>query len=247
MADKKITSIADVVKELKGVGNQDRGPVWYRGHSNSSWKLQPHFDRLKRSPREMELLGRFRQNANLLLTQAPALPHDFGWMFLMQHYGVPTRLLDWTESPLVALYFAVEDINPINQKKDAALWILYPMELNSHSTAEQNYIPSFEDEWLSNYSFVQYSKGKDNGILPIGAIATRNNPRIQAQLGVFTIGHRKKTPIEEIENGKHCIKFIIPKEAKKKLKEELRILGITRFQIFPELSSIGEGLRGELK
>lgn len=247
MADKKITSISDMIKELRTVCDTKRGPAWYRGHADASWKLQPNFDRLQRTSKETELLSRFRQNANLLLSQAPALPNDFGWMFLMQHYGVPTRLLDWSESPLVALYFAIVDKNPKTLAKDAALWILYPMELNAHSTAEQVYIPSFEDEWLANYSVTQYSKGKDNGILPIGAIATRNNPRIQAQLGVFTISHRKKTPIEEIEKGKHCIKLIIPKEAKQKLNDELRILGITKFQIFPELASIGESLKEEFK
>jgi FRG domain len=164
----------------------------------------------------------------------------------MQHYGVPTRLLDWTESPLVALYFAIEDRNPKTKKKDGALWVLFPLELNRHSTKAQVYIPSFEDEWLGNYSVDQYSKGKDNGILPIAAIATRNNPRIQAQLGVFTVSHLKKTAINEVENGKHCIKFIIPARAKSKLQQELRILGVDRFQIFPELTSIGDNLREQL-
>lgn len=247
MADKNITSIADMVKELKAVSDPRRGPAWFRGHADSSWKLQPNYDRLQKPAKETELLSRFRQNANLLLNHAPALPNDFGWMFLMQHYGVPTRLLDWSESPLVALYFAIEDRNPKNEKKDAALWILYPLELNRHSTVEDVYIPSFEDEWLANYSVIQYSKGKDSGILPIGAMATRNNPRIQAQLGVFTISHRKKTPIEEIETGKHCVKLNIPQAAKQRLRAELKILGVTRFQIFPELASIGESLKEEFK
>lgn len=246
MADRKITSIADMVKELKAAIDPKRGPTWCRGHADSSWTLQPHYDRLQNPLKETELLNKFRQNANLLLDNAPRNPFDFGWMFLMQHYGVPTRLLDWTESPLVALYFAVEDRNPKNQKKDGALWILFPIELNRHSTKAHVYIPSFEDEWLANYSVDQYSKEKDNGILPIAAIATRNNPRIQAQLGVFTISHLKKTPIEAIEGGKHCVKFIIPAAAKETLKQELRILGINRFQIFPELTSIGDNLREQL-
>ena len=247
MVDKKITSIADMVKELKKIADPSRGPTWYRGHADTKWGLEPHYDRLKNPLKETELLSRFRQNANLLLNHPPAMPYDFGWMFLMQHYGVPTRLLDWTESPLIALYFAIEDRNTANFKKDGALWVLYPLELNAHSTAGEVYIPSFEDEWLANYSVSQYSKGKDNGILPIGAIATRNNPRIQAQLGVFTISHRKKTPIEGIEGGKHCVKLVIPKDAKVKIREELKILGLTRFQIFPELASIGESLKEELK
>lgn len=247
MPDKKITSIADLVLELKAAIDPAKGQTWFRGHADASWKLQPHYDRLKNPTRETVLVDRFRQNANLLLQHAPATSYDFGWMFLMQHYGVPTRLLDWTESPLVALYFVVEDKNPDNSNKDGALWLLYPLELNKHSTQEQVYVPSFEDEWLANYSVEQYNKGKDRGILPIAAIATRNNVRIQAQLGVFTISHRMKKPLEEVEGGAHCVKFTIPKESKESLKQELRILGLTKFQIFPELASIGEILKEELK
>lgn len=246
MGDKKITSISDLVKELKSAVDPKRGPAWYRGHADASWRLQPHYDRLKKPLKETDLLNRFRQNANLLLDHAPGAPFDFGWMFLMQHYGVPTRLLDWSESPLVALYFVIEDANPRNRKKDGALWILFPLELNKHSTKTQVYIPSFEDEWLANYSVAQYSKEKDNGILPLAAMATRNNPRIQAQLGVFTISHLKKAAIEDIEGGQHCIKLTVPVAAKESLRQELRILGLTRFQVFPELASIGDNLRGLL-
>lgn len=247
MIDKKITSIADLILELKELQKEKgRLPVWYRGHANESWELKPYYDRLSKAPVEMELLCKFRQNANLLLSQPPSKPNEFSWMFLMQHYGVPTRLLDWTESPLVALYFALDDKNPENKDKDAALWVLYPLELNKHSTADSVYIPSFDDDWLANYSVEQYAKGKDNGILPIAAIATRNNPRIQAQLGVFTISHRKKISIDKIEAGSHCVKLTIPKENKVGLMDEIKTLGISRFQIFPELSSIGECLKEEL-
>lgn len=244
MIDKNINSVADLIKELQAIPPPNGGPHWFRGHADAEWKLQPNYDRLKKPMGEIELLGKFRQNANLLLQQAPALPLDFGWMFLMQHYGVPTRLLDWTESPLVALYFAVEDKK---SKCDGALWILFPHELNRLSTEAQVYIPSFEDDWLANYSVTAYSKGKDNGILPIAVIATRNNPRIQAQLGVFTISHLKKTPIEEIDDRSHCVKLRIPAAAKSKIRDELRILGMNRFQIFPELSSIGQELKEQLK
>jgi hypothetical protein len=169
-------------------------------------------------------------------------------MFLMQHYGVPTRLLDWSESPLVALYFVVHDKNGRLRAKDGALWILFPLELNRNSTLKADvYIPSFEDEWLNNYSVEQYSKGKDTGILPLAAIATRNNARIQAQLGVFTIGHLKKIPIEEIETRSHCVKLIVPARAKSRIQKELQTLGMNRFQIFPELASIGDTLKEGLK
>ena len=193
------------------------------------------------------MLNRFRQNANLLLAQVPST--SFEWMFLMQHYGVPTRLLDWSESPLVALYFVVYDRNARLMSKDGTLWVLFPLDLNRNSTevTAEVYIPSFEDEWLNNYSVEQYSKGKDTGILPLAAIATRNNPRIQAQLGVFTIGHLKRIPIEEIENRAHCVKLVVPASAKLRLRRELQTLGVNRFQMFPELASIGDTLTEGLK
>jgi len=247
MADKKITSVADLIKELKAAQKANHGPAWYRGHADATWKLLPQYDRLKNPPLEMDLLGRFRQNANLLLENAPTEALAFSWMFLMQHYGVPTRLLDWSESPLVALYFVVDDSNPKNVKKDGAVWMLYPRKLNEHSTKQASYIPSFDDSWLANYSVEEYDKGKDNGILPLAAIATRNNSRIQAQLGVFTISHRKKTPIEGIEGGEHCVKLIVPAHSKDAIRKELNILGIGLFQMFPELSSIGANLKAGLK
>jgi len=167
----------------------------------------------------------------------------------MQHYGVPTRLLDWSESPLVALYFVVHDKNARLLSKDGALWVLFPLELNRNSTDLRGdvYIPSFEDEWLNNYSVEQYSKGKDTGILPLAAIATRNNARIQAQLGVFTIGHLKKIPIEKIETCSHCVKLVVPATAKPRIQKELQTLGMNRFQIFPELASIGDTLTEGLR
>ena len=71
---------------------------------------------------------------------------------LMQHHRVPTRLLDWSESPLAGLFFAVEE----EPGADGALWCLLPTELNKHANVSFSFpseLPSFEDtEVLSNYS-----------------------------------------------------------------------------------------------
>ena len=131
-----------------------------------------------------------------------------------------------------------------------SLWLLFPSELNKNAnidaTDEEFYIPSFEDNELSNYSVQTLSQEKKSKLLPIAAIATRNNPRIQAQLGVFTINHRDNTAIDNIGDKKHVIKYAIPKTAKANICKELKLLGITKFQLFPELSSIGENLREDL-
>jgi len=248
MPIKEIGTLADLLTHLKADVNPSLGPIWFRGHSDFSWELSSTFDRLKKPPAEIYLLNKFRQNANLLLTtQIPK--NDFDWLFLMQHYGVPTRLLDWTESPLVALFFAIEVENKKTIKKDGALWLLYPYLLNNNSTTnEKDYIPAFEEEdYLGSYTIEKYSKGKDKGIQSIAAIATRNNPRIQAQLGTFTISHREKKSIEEIGDKKHVVKYKIPSNAKVALHAELELLGLNKFQLFPELSSIGEIIKKELK
>ncbi len=235
----QINSIGDLINRLK-LDIKGKEPVWFRGHSDAAWKLQPGYQRLKSPPPESVLVKRFKQNANLLVTNVGT--NRFDWLFYLQHYGVPTRLLDWSESPLYGIYFAVTS----NPKRDGAVWALKPLELNRLATSnpkEAKYLPSFEDPLLENYSTESVEASGLEGVFPMAAIATRNNPRIQAQLGVFTIAHRSTPPIEEIATGGHVIKYLISKDAKRDLLTELHLLGISKFQLFPELSSAGEMIK----
>ena len=243
--DKRINSIADLTRMILQDTEDYSGPIWYRGQSNYDWSLMPSFYRENYKTSEQSLLLKFRQNATMLIERPTT--DSFEWMFLMQHYGVPTRLLDWTESPLVALYFCVNS----NEDSDAALWVLKPSELNKHSNidrkVEDGHLLSFQDEELKGYTIESLASSEQVRLLPLATIAIRNNSRIQAQLGTFTIHHHERIPVEEVENGSHVCKFIIKKEQKDDLRKELRLLGFSRFQLFPELSSVGESLRGELE
>lgn len=243
--EEKIESISDLIQILKEKYSAYTEDIWYRGHANSIWTLAPSYLRLDKATSESSLLTRFRQSASMLLSANPK--DDFDWLFLMQHYGVPTRLLDWSESPLVSLYFAVTDENNIDE--DGALWILKPTELNkiaNISTDEINYIPSFDDIELQNYSVESLSSNPKLKLSPIATIATRNSARIQAQLGVFTIHHLDTKPIESFCEKQEVLKYIIPKESKSKIKEELDLLNINKFSLFPELSSISEIIKEKI-
>lgn len=242
---KKVESISKLIDCLKNDIKEEL--VWFRGHADCKWELLPHLARDKKwLDAECDLIAKFKQNSALLLSPLPK--EDWEWLTIMQHHGVPTRLLDWTESPLTALYFAVEEKAYSNV--DGALWVLYPTHLNKLGSIEpdyENYIPTFEDDSLTPYTPKVISAETTSRMNPIAVIGPRNTERMQAQLGVFTVIHRVPTPIEKVGDGKHVIKYIIPKEKKKHLLEELSFLKIGKFQLFPELQSMGDILKENLK
>jgi len=240
-----VNTIEELLTILSKVYNSNEKVLWFRGQSGYSWDLSPGFFRKQSSISEATLLMKFKQSASQLISGTPNKSYD--WMFLMQHYGLPTRLLDWSESPLVALYFAVENIS--HHSEDGALWLINPIKLNIlsriKSGKEDYFIPSFEDEIVNSYTLESIKGGNQNlDLLPVAILAARNNPRIQAQLGVFTIHHRASEKIENAgKNKDYFMKIRIPNAAKASLKKQLSILGYSRFQIFPELASIADVIK----
>lgn len=242
--DKTVNSIAELLKYMSEDSKGIIGPTWYRGHSNKDWTLKPLIFRAKYHS-EMFALKCFKQDATLLLDYKPMKTYE--WLFIMRHYGVPTRLLDWTESALVGLFFTLSNQN---KDKDGALWVLLPVELNKQEGRnlfldEVDQLPSFEeDNFMNAYSTESLLSERVSKIPPIAFVAPRNTSRMQAQLSVFTIHHRDERAVEEIGDGKHVWRYIIPKESKEKIKDELGMLKITKLQLFPELQSVGEAVKG---
>jgi len=242
--DTEIESIGDLIEKLNVHIGEYASPVWFRGHAVSTWKLEPKLMRLDPLPSETYYLNRFKQDASIILGHQPK--GEFEWMFLMQHYGVPTRLLDWSESPLTALYFAIHT----HKETPGSLWILLPSELNKKSNYKPEYefeIPSFEDEHLIGYLPSTIARELKSKLFPMAAIAPRNSPRMQSQQGVFTICHRENIEVENVgaegSPRDHVWKYTISPDAKETFKRELKLMGINRFQLFPELESLSENLK----
>lgn len=239
-----INSVGELIFRLDEHIGDFAGPVWFRGQANSAWNLESKLMRLDPKPSESYFLNRFKQDASIIIGHNPK--SEFEWLFLMQHYGVATRLLDWSESPLTSLYFSITEL----PDEPAALWVLLPTELNKKSNYRPDFefeIPSFEDEHLTNYLPSTIAKESKSKLFPMAAIAPRNSTRMQAQQGVFTICHRENIHIDNAgADGSprdHIWKYNIPAASKESFKKELRLLGVNKFQLFPELQSISENLK----
>jgi len=242
--DQKVTCIADLLSSLSNLIEAEKETAWFRGQSDLTWKLLPSIARIGGGIQaEMALMKRFKQNAGPFLATRPTC--DAEWFMLMQHHRVPTRLLDWTESPLVALYFAVSDNETEGQ--DGALWCLLPRRLNEHARITFSFkgeLPALvDDDVVNNYLPPSVLNDRLTGVLPVAVIGARDTPRMYAQLGVFTLSHNEPIAIEDVGDGSHIGRLTIPAANKQTIKRELALLKVTRLTLFPELDNVAAQCR----
>ena len=114
-----------IVEFLRLVLEELCSPYMFRGHADIAWELEPAIDRgdfsnarkaITRMDHERLVFEEFKRRALPHLHQLPR--DDWEFLALARHHGVPTRLLDWTENPLAALFFAVEALG----QTDSAVW-----------------------------------------------------------------------------------------------------------------------------
>lgn len=215
----------------------------FRGHANGSWKLLPTIIRIQKERK----LGERK-----LFELESALFHDFisisgikakkkdDWdiLYKMRHHGVPTRLLDWSENLLVAIFFAIMD-KPEEIYKPT-IWILDPYKLNKKENSTLGYLvnPVLDAEkYFDNFCKKPDSKKKRANTIAI--YPDRSSKRIKAQSGCFTIQGINLHSLEEY--APECLKRIdIPKQIISKLERLLILACVHKYTVYNDLDNLGK-------
>ena len=239
------------LKELReqwGRGGQierrgEEQPLWFRGHADASWKLTPKLYRAEFvGSDENEIRHEFKSRA-LQLIQGRIPEDKWEWYFLMQHYGVPTRLLDWTENALIAVYFAVSEHRG---ETDAGVWALDPEWLNRklrrgvsgamvHDWSEaQSYLPELEEA---------FGGRRIRAALPAAIEPPHVDRRLAAQSSRFVIYGTTRDLMRTkgaSERDRRIGMIQIPKNMVTSIQEDLVHLGITPASVFPDLFGLSQ-------
>jgi hypothetical protein len=272
--DQAIKNLAEYVALVSDADSKHDRVRWFRGQAAKGHQLVPGAYR-KRSKKRKDTRRRLQDEhdnrdqfqlraAPFLHTGLGEIPHvpkaSWDWYFLMQHYGLPTRLLDWSESPLVGLFFALtEGTSGHARKADSAVWVLNPRALNRRSGEDSILLATDAPapHYLSEEPIVLDDDPQDRHWrrIPVEPIAIQppfHSRRIAAQLGCFTVHGRDNTPLEDLAKnrepkvpqllGTGLWRITIPRRRVGHVLDQLKSLGIGRSTVFPELEHLARDI-----
>lgn len=255
----------------------------FRGHTKAAWDLEASLDRtaiLRAETRysslferqtayyEKRLLREFQLRAHHHLNHLPGDNEIIEWFALMQHYGLVTRLLDWTRSPYVALYFAVENEN--SRSSQGAVWAIdcdWVTQESAKSIGLLDAQVSNGDLWVkvseyANEVLNHQLVGNMTSVSPRTAIiapasSKRMNERMAAQQGLSLCQLNPQVRfydallgmiIRDEKPNKPCVrKLIVSKQQRIMFLQELKRMNITAASLFPGLEGYTRSLVADLE
>ena len=223
-----------------------RSSYVYRGHNIKTYDLSTTLNRLGESHLENHLLRNFIKYAQL--DERPNTV--WNWLALAQHHGLPSRLLDWTYSPLVALHFATSDFE--NFDEDGAIWAInyvdtknyLPEQLSKIIESEGSHIFTAEMMERTVSSLKQLRKLKKAPFAVFFEPPSLDN-RIINQYAVFSLMSDPSITIDQWILNKEVANFkiIIPSELKWEIRDKLDQSNINERMLFPGLQGLAKWLK----
>ena len=255
-----LARILDQVADIHKRFAKDAATAWFRGHRSTAWTLKStlhryidefterldppmsHEERRNYVREEAKSLYRhFKTDAWPLLR--PEERSEWGVLLTMQHYRLPTRLLDWTESFACALFFA-------HQRREvqqaAAVWVLVPERLNEFAVGQRGLISLNEHEGavvIDTTEWHPHWEAPDRNLQSIAVAPIFTNARMTAQRAAFTLMGDSFLPLEEqfdrrLTREGALIKIDLPAAEYEEVSRYLDVAGITAFTFYPDLEGL---------
>lgn len=257
IVERRVKSFSAILTQIETFQNS-RKVSWYRGTGNSSYELLPTLVRRNPVPSPDDLNRIEKGISNSFAQRSPPFINmDFSseWkkLFYMQHYGIPTRLLDWTESPFVGLYFALSSVTREKDtgkpKNDVALWLCDPVAWNQTALSHISFPGGILDENCEEIKAYSPSSDIDQrATIPVMIYGTHNSPRIVAQRGVFALFGKGIDSMNKIYQESHFSagalqKIVIEKNDIDEVLLSLYRKGFSESTIYPDLFGLSLEIR----
>lgn len=259
----------DIVTYVYQVWSKSNKHLFFRGHYSERWDLLPSI--MRGNCNEKEVTLDFKQVSPIHFENIDIYNDTNRMLVEMQHYGIPTRLLDWTVAPLTALFFACYSDHPndIDKNSNGEIWVLNPWKVDKtnrelNTTPSKIKLPStYMDiniharsllalNWTED-EIKQFINDKYHHDIspveyeyPLPYIAKYNNDRIVAQRGAFTIWGKRRDKLNVqsiIYDNSNLISFKVDRHKKESILEELNGLYVNEYTIYPDY----EGMAGLIR
>ena len=236
----------------------------FRGHSSEQWIFESSLERILKTPlkwspelakkcEELSLF-RFQSNAHHYITSEILPKSKLGWLSLMQHHGVPTRLLDFTVSPFIALFFAFDNVDP-DQEDNCAIWAI---DYRALTKSVLEFVEKQNCEFNLSYSEVQMKQDKvfediiDKNEYSVLWVTEPGifNLRLERQMGTFLLSGdigKKITDLLPTHLSPDTLKkIVLPANLSMEVFKIMEKIGVSNSRLFSDIDGLGKDIRNEL-
>lgn len=258
-----VNSVHDLLDLLSGFDSD-----WvFRGQTNSEWLLEPGVERLlpcnAKWPDQsvlyhLEKLGLddFQRGAHHFLKEDVVPKSKLGWLSLMQHHGAPTRLLDFTQSPYVALYFATESVSFLDDKK-SAIWAINYNHINEKNKIRYKNLKGKElyaDIWGEDDAVFDVCEDFSESLIMVVDPYVKNQ-RLFVQQGTFLLASNfSKSLGDSISNvnlygntADYVCRIDFPHSMVFQLIEQLQRMNINNNTIYPGIDGFALAVKEKMR